>query len=540
MTPERWQQVKEIFHGALERERALRPDFLARACGADAELRAEVESLISAHEDDASFIDAPALGRGLLDEEPDVLRPGQEFGDYEVVGRIGRGGMGEVYLATERRLGREVALKLLPAAYTRDAERLRRFEQEARAASALNHPNIITIYGIGERDGAHFIATEFVAGETLRQRLARSRPATVESLDIAIQIADALSAAHAAGIIHRDIKPENVMLRPDGYVKVLDFGLAKLTDAHAAGSGPEAATRPLVQTTPGAVMGTVNYMSPEQARGLAVDGRTDIWSLGVVLYRLLSNALPFDGNNLVETLSHILQATPNSLTEISPNVDAELQAIVLRCLEKSPAARYQTMSQVADALNAYLDARKQSQLDGAMASTESASAPRPRVTPAKIHIPGVHSRWPSVLLTLAVLLGAGMYAADRTGRVRLRDLSDGWLTPARLTNDATRELTFRDDYRLDLPFMREVSTTSPLRDDAGRPILRAVREPERLPPAASAESVVDPPISDQERARRVAAYRDYLENEGLTKLSDVEAPTSDRAAGSAPSDEAAP
>ncbi len=347
MTPERWQQVKEIFHGALERERALRPDFLARACGADAELRAEVESLISAHEDDASFIDAPALGRGLLDEEPDVLRPGQEFGDYEVVGRIGRGGMGEVYLATERRLGREVALKLLPAAYTRDAERLRRFEQEARAASALNHPNIITIYGIGESDGAHFIATEFVAGETLRQRLARSRPATVESLDIAIQIADALSAAHAAGIIHRDIKPENVMLRPDGYVKVLDFGLAKLTDAHAAGSGPEAATRPLVQTTPGAVMGTVNYMSPEQARGLAVDGRTDIWSLGVVLYECAAGRDPFAGPSPSDTLSNILRQEPPPLARYSGEVPAELERIIDKALRKDAEERYQVVKELA-------------------------------------------------------------------------------------------------------------------------------------------------------------------------------------------------
>ena len=347
MTPERWQQVKEIFHGALERERALRPDFLARACGADAELRAEVESLISAHEDDASFIDAPAMGQGLLDEEPDVLRPGQRFGDYEIVRRIGRGGMGEVYLATERRLGREVALKLLPAAYTRDAERLRRFEQEARAASALNHPNIITIYGIGESDGAHFIATEFVAGETLRQRLARSRPATDESLDVAIQTADALSAAHRAGIIHRDIKPENVMLRPDGYVKVLDFGLAKLSNAYAADSGPEAATRPLVQTSPGAVMGTVNYMSPEQARGLAVDGRTDIWSLGCVLYECAAGRDPFAGPSPSDTLSNILRQEPPPLARGSGEVPAELERIVDKALRKDPEERYQLMKELA-------------------------------------------------------------------------------------------------------------------------------------------------------------------------------------------------
>ena len=342
MTPERWQQVKEIFHAALEREPAFRPDFLVGACGADPELRAEVESLISAHEDDGSFIDAPALGQGLLDEEPDVLRPGQQFGDYEIVRKIGRGGMGEVYLATERRLGRRVALKLLPRAYTRNSERLRRFEQEARAASALSHPNIITIYGIGEQDGAHFIATEFIEGETLRQRLSRSRPATDESLGVAIQIADALSAAHEAGIVHRDIKPENVMLRPDGYVKVLDFGLAKLSEPRRSvgGSHPETATLVPVQTAPGAVMGTVNYMSPEQARGLAVDEGTDIWSLGCVLYECAAGRDPFAGPTPSDTLSNILSREPPALSRQSAVAPAELERIVSKALTKERAGRY--------------------------------------------------------------------------------------------------------------------------------------------------------------------------------------------------------
>ncbi|HLL73922.1 MAG TPA: protein kinase [Pyrinomonadaceae bacterium] len=342
MTPERWQQVKEIFHAALEREPAFRPDFLVRACGADPELRAEVESLISAHEDDESFIDKPALGAGLLDEAPDVLRPGQRFGDYEIVKRIGRGGMGEVYLATERTLGRKVALKLLPAAYTRNQDRLRRFEQEARAASALSHPNIITIYRIGESGGAHFIATEYVEGETLRQRLSRSRAGTGESLGIATQIAEALDAAHKAGIVHRDIKPENVMLRPDGYVKVLDFGLAKLAEPRAGVvSDPEAETRVAVQTTPGAVMGTVNYMSPEQARGLGVDGRTDVWSLGCVLYECATGRDPFAGPTPSDTLSNILQREPPPLSRQLSDAPAELERIVSKALRKDREARYQ-------------------------------------------------------------------------------------------------------------------------------------------------------------------------------------------------------
>src|SRR5947209_1120662 len=287
MTPERWQQVKALFHAALEREPKFRADFLVKACGADQSLRAEVESLISSHEEEGSFIDAPAFAAAasLLADEPVALQAGQQFGAYEIVVPIGRGGMGEVYLAADRRLGRKVALKLLPTSFTQNADRLRRFEQEARAASALNHPNILTIYEIGEVAGAHFIATEFIEGETLRQYLRGAQPDVSEALRITIQIADALAAAHKAGIIHRDIKPENVMLRPDGYVKVLDFGLAKLSEPQLTyQSDGEAPTLGLVNTNPGMVMGTVNYMSPEQARGQEVDARTDIFSLGVVLY----------------------------------------------------------------------------------------------------------------------------------------------------------------------------------------------------------------------------------------------------------------
>lgn len=318
-----------------------------RACGADTELRAEVEPLISAHEDDRSFIDASALGGGLLDEAPDLLRPGQHFGAYEIVGRIGRGGMGEVYLASDHRLGRKVALKLLPAAYTRSAERLRRFEQEARAASALNHPNILTIYEIGDWEGAHFIATEFIEGETLRQQLGRARPDVHEALRVAIQIADALAAAHKAGIVHRDIKPENIMLRPDGYVKVLDFGLAKLSaPPRARDSDPEAPTLARVSTTPGVVMGTVNYMSPEQARAQDVDARTDIFSLGVVLYECATGRGPFAGETPSDTLAHILRTEPPLLTRFLPDAPAELQRIAAKALRKDREERYQSIKEM--------------------------------------------------------------------------------------------------------------------------------------------------------------------------------------------------
>src|SRR6185369_15294767 len=235
MTPERWQQVKEIFNSAITHRPGERSLFISRACSGDEELRSEVESLIASHEQSGRFIDKPAFEAAatLLANEKAELNAGQKIASYEVISFISRGGMGEVYLAQDRRLGRKVALKLLPATFTRDTDRLGRFEQEARAASALNHPNIITIYEILKVNSAHLIATEFVEGETLRQRFSHTPLTLTQSLHVAIQIADALVAAHQAGIVHRDIKPENVMLRPDGYVKVLDFGLAKL-----AGTAP--------------------------------------------------------------------------------------------------------------------------------------------------------------------------------------------------------------------------------------------------------------------------------------------------------------
>src|SRR5438309_4825592 len=251
--------------------------------------------------------------------------------------------MGEVYLAQDTKLDRKVALKILPAKVAANQERMRRFVQEAKAASALNHPNIITIYEIDEggssptvREGVHFIATELIEGETLRQRM-RSAPLKLgEVLDVAAQVASALVAAHAANIVHRDIKPENIMLRRDGIVKVLDFGLAKLMDQ--AEMGAEDATRPLVKTDAGMVMGTVAYMSPEQARGLQVDARTDIWSLGVVLYEMLTGRQPFKGPTASDVIVSVLEREPPPLDHEIP---AELQRIAAKMLQKDREQRYQ-------------------------------------------------------------------------------------------------------------------------------------------------------------------------------------------------------
>ncbi len=269
----------------------------------------------------------------------------KNFSHYILLNGIGAGGMGEVYLAEDSRLGRKVALKILPAAFTNDEDRVRRFAQEARSASALNHPNIITIHDIGQTEGRHYIATEFVEGETLRQMLARGAVALSDSLEIGIQTASALGAAHTAGIVHRDIKPENVMRRPDGYVKILDFGLAKLTEQAHAGD-LYSLTRSLFETTPGLVMGTIAYMSPEQARGLPLDGRTDLFSLGVVLYEMVTGRRPFAGETASDMLVSILDREPPSLSRFLDGVPSDLQAVVNRLLAKDISARYQTAAEV--------------------------------------------------------------------------------------------------------------------------------------------------------------------------------------------------
>jgi len=344
MTPERWQQVKQIFNSALNYRPDERGLFISQACSGDDELRSEVESLIASHEQSGSFIDQPAFeaAASLLANERTELKPGQTIGSYEVISFISRGGMGEVYLAEDKRLGRKVALKLLPASFTTDADRLRRFEQEARAASALNHPNIITIYEIRQAAGSHVIATEFVEGETLRHRLSRASLSLSEALNIAIQVADALSAAHKAGIVHRDIKPENIMLRPDGYVKVLDFGLAKLSEQASPAVAAEAPTIQ-VRTGSGIVIGTAGYMSPEQARGLSVDNRSDIFSLGAVIYEMIARRKPFQGDTPSDTLASILKTEPAPLSRVAPDTPRELARIVTKALQKDREERYQVV-----------------------------------------------------------------------------------------------------------------------------------------------------------------------------------------------------
>ncbi len=344
MKPERWPQIERIYLAALEREASERTAFLAQACAGDDELRREVESLLACQKESEDFIEAPAMAvaAGLLANDQTQFTTGQKLGHYQIMTRLGAGGMGEVYLARDERLGRKVALKLLPTRFTQDADRVRRFEQEARAASALNHPNILTIYEIGRVDNTHFIATEFVEGQTLRQRLMSGQIETGVVLEVALQVASALTAAHEAGIVHRDIMPENLMLRPDGFVKVLDFGLANLTERSAQVVDTEAPTGLGGETDPGTVLGTVYYMSPEQARGLKVDARSDIFSLGIVLYEMIAGRRPFTGATASDVMAAILQTEPTPLAQALPAIPAELGRIVAQALRKDCAARYQT------------------------------------------------------------------------------------------------------------------------------------------------------------------------------------------------------
>ncbi|HEY9232310.1 MAG TPA: serine/threonine-protein kinase, partial [Blastocatellia bacterium] len=268
---------------------------------------------------------------------------GTRLGSYEILSRLGVGGMGEIYLAHDERLRRKVAIKLLIDEVNKREEQLRRFIKEARAASALNHPNILTVYDIGQNEsGIHYIVTEYVEGETLRQRLRGGALEVGEALRIAAQVASALVAAHQAGIVHRDIKPENLMVRRDGLVKVLDFGLAKLTSAPGAPPDTAAPTLDAGPTAPGIILGTLHYMSPEQARGLAVDARTDIFSLGAVLYEMLSGRMPFAGATASDVIAAVLTVEPPPLVTSTPEVPAELQRIVSKALRKDRERRYQT------------------------------------------------------------------------------------------------------------------------------------------------------------------------------------------------------
>ncbi|HKR60202.1 MAG TPA: serine/threonine-protein kinase, partial [Pyrinomonadaceae bacterium] len=353
MNPEQWQKISELFEAALERPVEERAAFLADACAGDDETHRRLQAMLAVDARDDLLIDRPAYQAlsstalpSMLSSNESLSFTGEMVGDYRLASVLGRGGMGTVYLAYDTRLERPAALKLLPSRLISNPERVHRLQREARAASALNHPNIITIYDFGNENGRDYIASEFVEGRTLRDYVGSPDLTLNQILDVAIQVASALEAAHAAGIVHRDIKPENIMLRPDGYAKVLDFGLAKLTEPDSGGNRAKkdtSAIRVDFETQDGIMMGTVNYMSPEQVRAQKVDGRSDLFSLGVVLYELITGHQPFCG----ETWHHTMVA----ITDIEPppivRSDAQsalpvLQAIISRVLAKNCEQRYQS------------------------------------------------------------------------------------------------------------------------------------------------------------------------------------------------------
>jgi eukaryotic-like serine/threonine-protein kinase len=343
MNADRWKQIDEIFDAVLDLPEAEREAFLSAQTNGDDDLKREVLSLLKANTSSNNFLEKSAMGvaaRNLADEQTiafDTSFLGRTIGTYKIEKQIGAGGMGEVYLATDEKLKRKVALKILPAEYTFNDERVKRFELEARAISALNHPNIVTIYDVGNADGINFIATEFVEGKTLRELIGTNLKLK-DVLAIVLQACDALSVAHNSRIIHRDIKPENIMIRPDGYVKILDFGLAKLSEIDLD------TMRNFTKTAKGIIIGTPAYMSPEQVSDENVDHRTDLWSIGVVLYELLTGINPFKKENRQATFQAILSGEPPLASSINSEILSELDQILVKALEKDADLSYQTAS----------------------------------------------------------------------------------------------------------------------------------------------------------------------------------------------------
>jgi serine/threonine-protein kinase len=389
MHPERWQSCTDLFNVAVEQPPDERAAFLERSCDGDEALRRKVELLLKYHDTSGDFIKSPAFKAApeLLAGDPEALI-GQRLGCYRVDAVAGLGGMGVVYVAWDERLGRKVALKLLPQSMVAKEADLGRLKREARTASALNHPNIVTIHDIGEVGSTHYVATEFIEGITLRERMTKGPIPPNEALDIAAQVASALCVAHRAGIVHRDIKPENVMLRPDGYVKVLDFGIAKLTQQETLGTTTMLLTQPATQQS--MVLGTTRYMSPEQAMAQQVDARSDLWSLGVVLYEMLAGRAPFEGDTATDVIAAIFDRDPQPVKHVAPFVPLALQGVVDRCLRKDPAERYQTAEKMLSELRAIKE-----KTDGSAARS---------------------ARWIGIAAVAALLAGLSFFYAWRGGR----------------------------------------------------------------------------------------------------------------------------
>ena len=353
---DRWQRLEQIFTEAAEQPAGLRDAFLVRTCGPDAGLRDDVASLLTAVEQSGDFLEAPALDvfARQISREGWSVEPGDRIASYTVERRLGAGGMGEVWRARDERLGRDVAIKLLLPHPSDAADRARALQREARAAGALNHPNVLTVYDVGEHGGAPYLVTECLEGESLRARLRAGALSVDAALDVALQIARGLAAAHGSGIVHRDLKPENIFLALDGRVKILDFGLAT-----RPGSVPQASPSPELapDITRSLVAGTAGYMAPEQLRGEVVDRRADVFALGAVLYEMLAGCPPFKQDTTLGTLDAVLTLQPADLSDLNHGISPALSHIVRRCLAKSPDDRFQTVADLVSALESGVQAR---------------------------------------------------------------------------------------------------------------------------------------------------------------------------------------
>ena len=386
MTSERWREVERLYHAALERPENERAAFLASACGGDDDLLREVESLLAQPESRLRMLESPAMAAAahLVSHPESRSMIGQRIRSYEIVALLGAGGMGEVYRARDSRLGREVAIKILPSAFKTDPDRIARFEREAQVLAALKHPHIGAIYGLEDADDATALVMELVEGEDLSQRIARGPLPLHDALPIARQIADALEAAHEQGIIHRDLKPANIRVQRDGMVKVLDFGLAKPLSPAAT-----TATLTAISQQAGAIIGTPAYMSPEQARGESAGREADIWAFGVVLYELLTGISPFARPTTTETLARVLNVAPDE-SRLPDNTPANVRRLIGRCLEKDPRRRWRHIGDVRIEIEEALTAP-------AAETTAAAAAERVRQvsTLADRHGHGAHrTRWP--------------------------------------------------------------------------------------------------------------------------------------------------
>ena len=367
---DRWQRLQALFYQALELKTEARPDFLDKNCSGDAELRKEIESLLSSAEQSMDFLHQPvveAAHQVMAEGRRETIAPGTQLGHYKIISLLGAGGMGEVYLAEDMQLRRKVAIKMLAPELILDERGLRRFEHEAHAASALNHPNILTIYEFGHADGLHFIASEFIDGATLRQKLLPGKLELNAAVDIAIQMASALAAAHDSGIVHRDVKPENVVVRTDGIVKVLDFGIAKLGEKHGQKVSRSGMTVTSSISEPGMVLGTARYMSPEQARGLEVDARSDVFSLGSVMYEMVTGRAAFQGNTASDLIAEILKTEPAPPAQFAPDMPYELERIIGNALRKDRDNRYQA---VRDLLIDLQDFKKESEFQAQLQAVD--------------------------------------------------------------------------------------------------------------------------------------------------------------------------